>query len=206
MDVTDGDAPGRTGSGAPRRRLLVGLLLLAVLVGALLVSAALFTDATRNEGLQLEAGTVDVATAPVTLELDATALVPGDVVATPLEVRNGGSLELRYSITSTVDDTTLGDLLEFEIRTGVTTCDAVGADADGELLAGPVRLGGLTADPVLGDPAPGQHAGDRQLAPGEAEVLCLRVALPEDVTEATAAGLTVTATLQVDAEQTAANP
>lgn len=190
----------------PPRRLLVAVLLVAVLVGALLVSAALFTDVARNEGLRLEAGTVDVATAPVTLELDASDLGPGDVVATPLEIRNGGSLELRYSITSTVDDTTLGDLLQFEIRTGVTACDAVGADADGVLVAGPVRLGGVTADPVLGDPATGQDPGDRVLAPGSAEVLCLRVELPADVSEDEAAGLSVTATLQVDAEQTAANP
>lgn len=188
------------------RRLLVGLFLLAVLIGALLVSAALFSDAVRNEGLRLDAGTVDVATAPVTLDLDASGLAPGDVVATPLEVRNDGSLELRYSITSTVDDTTLGDLLRFEIRTGVTTCDAVGADADGTLVAGPVRLGGLTADPVLGDPATGQDPGDRTLAPSSAEVLCLRVELPADVSEDEAAGLSVSATLQVDAEQTAANP
>lgn len=202
--MTDDDArvPQRT----TPRRLLVALLALAVLLGALLISAALFSDVARNEGLRLEVGTIDVATAPVTLDLDASGLAPGDVVATPLEVRNDGSLELRYSITSTVDDTTLGDLLQFEIRTDVTTCDAVGADADGVLVAGPVRLGGLTADPVLGDPSPGQDPGDRTLAPGAAEVLCLRVELPTTVSEDDAAGLSVTATLQVDAEQTAANP
>lgn len=205
--MTDEDGPtDRAPSRVLPRRLVVGLLLVVVLLGALLVSAALFSDVTRNQGLRLQVGTVDVATAPVTLDLDATGLVPGDVVATPLDVRNSGSLDLRYSITSTVDDTTLADLLELEVRTGVTTCDAVGADADGVLLAGPVRLGGLTADPVLGDPTPGQDPGDRELAPGGAEVLCLRVELPQDVTEATGAGLTVTATLQVDAEQTAANP
>lgn len=202
--MTDESAPAQ--QRRTPRRLLIGMLLLAVLIGALLVSAALFTDVARNQGLRLDAGTVDVATAPVTLELDASGLAPGDVVATPLEVRNDGSLELRYSISSTVDDTTLGDLLQFEIRTGVTACDAVGAAADGVLVAGPVRLGGLTADLVLGDPTPGQDPGDRTLAPGAADVLCLRVELPAGVSEDEAAGLSVSATLQVDAEQTAANP
>lgn len=48
--------------------------------------------------------------------------------------------------------------------------------------------------------------GDRVLPPGAAEVLCLRVELPSTVTEEAAAGRSVTAVLQVDAEQTAVNP
>lgn len=190
----------------PPRQVLIALALAAIVLGGLLLSAALFNDSTANEGTSLEVGTVDIATAPVTLDLDAGGLAPGDVVATPLQVRNDGSLELRYSMTSTVDDTTLGDLLAFEVRTGVSRCDAVGADADGTLVAGPVRLGGLTADPILGLATPGPDDGDRVLAAGGSEVLCLRVELPASVDEATAAGLTVTASLQLDAEQTAANP
>lgn len=202
------DLLGTDRADRPRvpRRVLVTVLLGLVLVGILLISAAVFNDVTRNEGLRLETGTVDVATAPVTLELDTTGLVPGDVVATPLEIRNDGSLELRYSITSTVDDLALAELLAFTVRTDVTRCDAVGAGADGTLVAGPVRLGGLTADPVIGNPATGQDPGDRMLAPGASEVLCLRVELPATVTEEDAAGRSVGATLQVDAEQTAANP
>lgn len=202
------EPPGTDRVDRPRvpRRVLVAVLLALVVVGVLLVSAAVYTDVTRNEGLRLQTGTVDVATAPVTLELDTTGLVPGDVVATPLQVRNDGSLELRYSITSTVDDLALAELLLLSVRTDVTSCDAAGADADGTQLAGPVRLGGLTADPVVGDPASGQDPGDRVLPAGAAEVLCLRVELPATVTEEDAAGRSVTAVLQVDAEQTAANP
>lgn len=206
-DVSNDEQPATRAPGRrPPRRAVVGVLLVLVVLGSLLVSAALFSDVARNEGLRLGAGTVDVATAPVTLALDAMALAPGDVVATPLEVRNDGSLELRYSITSTVDDTTLGDLLRFEVRVGVSSCDAVGADQDGTLIAGPVRLGGATADPLVGDPATGQDPGDRVLGPGASEVLCLRVELPAETSEEEGAGRTVTATLQVDAEQTTANP
>ncbi len=190
---------------SPRRLLLV-VFLLAVLAGLALVSGAIFSDATRNEGMRLDVGTVDIATAPVTFELDAADLVPGDVVATPLVVRNDGSLELRYAITSTVDDAVLADELLLTIRTGVTACDAVGADAAGTLLAGPVRLGGLTGDTVLGDPARGQDPGDRVLAAGGSELLCFRAELPASATEAAAAGRTVSSTLRLDAEQTAVNP
>lgn len=188
------------------RQVLVALAFAAIVLGGLLLSTALFSASTATDDNLLEIGTVDVATAPVTLDLDAGALAPGDVVATPLQVRNDGSLELRYSVSSTVDDVTLGDLLEFEVRTGVTRCDAVGADGDGVLVAGPVPLGGLTAEPVVGDPATGDDPGDRVLAAGGSEVLCLRVELPPGVDEDTAAGLTVTASLTIDAEQTAANP
>lgn len=190
----------------PTRRLLLVVSLSLVLLGGLLVSSAVFNDATRNEAMRLDAGTVDIAAAPVTFALDATGLVPGDVVATPLQVRNDGSLELRYSVTSTVDDALLADELELTIRTGVTDCDAVGAALDGSVVAGPVRLGGLTGDAVLGDPATGQDAGDRVLAAGTSEVLCFRVELPTTATEATAAGLSVSATVRLDAEQTAVNP
>lgn len=191
------------------RRLILGVFLAMVLAGLLLMSAAIYSAITSNEGLRLDVGTVDVATAPLTLELNATALVPGDVVATPLEITNDGSLELRYSITSittTTDDPSLAELLELEIRVGVSRCDATGADADGTLVAGPVLLGGATGAPVLGAPATGQHPGDRVLGPGAFEVLCLRVELPSSVTEDEAAGMSLAVTLQIDAEQTAANP
>lgn len=188
------------------RRLVLAVLLAVVVLGALLVSAAVYTDTTATDGLSLEVGTVDVATAPVTLDLVAAALVPGDVVATPLVVRNDGSLELRYSLSTSVDDADLATLLELTVRTGVTSCDATGADADGTLLVGPVPLGAPTTTPVLGDPAPGAQPGDRVLAPGSEDVLCLRVELPPTTTEAEAAGRSLTASLRVDAEQTAANP
>lgn len=188
------------------RRAVVLLLLVAVVLGGLLVSAALFTDVARNEGSTIDAGTIDVASAPVTFDLDASGLVPGDVVATAIEFRNDGSLELRYALTSVVDAAQLADLLELTIRSGVTQCDAVGADVDGVLLAGPVRLGGTAGDPVLGNPATGPQAGDRVLTPGASEVLCFRAELPSSVDEAAAAGLATVAELRVDAEQTAANP
>lgn len=190
----------------PSRRAVVLLCLVAVLLGLLLTSAALFSATTGNEDLRLEVGTLDVATAPVALDLDAGGLAPGDVVATPLTVRNDGSLELRWSLTSTVDDEALADLLEFEIRTEVSDCDATGAAADGVLVAGPTALGSTAGSVLIGDPVTGADAGDRVLAPNAAEALCLRVELPASAGEEEAAGRTVTATLRIDAEQTAANP
>lgn len=206
--MSDGQeaAPAPAGRRRVPRRVVVGALLAMVVLGTLLVSAALFSDRTENLGSGLDVGTIDVASAPVTFDLDASGLVPGDVVAAPITFRNDGSLELRYALTSDVDDPALADLLELTVRTDVTTCDAVGAAADGTLLAGPVRLGAPGGEPVLGDPATGSQPGDRVLAPGDAEVLCFRVVLPSGVSESGAAGLTVTATLRVDAEQTAANP
>ena len=198
-------ATERATTRRPTRRLVVIGCLVLIVVGGLLVSAALFNDATRNEAMRLQTGTVDIAAAPVTFGLDATGLVPGDVVATELEVRNDGSLELRYAATSTVDDAPLADALSLTVRTGVTSCDPVGADADGTLVAGPVRLGGVAGDAIIGSPATGQDAGDRVLAAGTSEVLCFRVELPASATEATA-GRSVSATVRLDAEQTAVNP
>lgn len=191
----------------PTRRLLLIASLALIVVGGLLVSAAVFSDATRNEAMRLDVGTVDIAASPVSFALDATGLVPGDVVATTLDVTNGGSLELRYAATSTVDDAILADELELTIRTGVTSCDPVGADLDGTLVSGPVpvRLGSPAGDDVIGDPQTGSDAGDRVLPSGGSEELCFRIELPASATEAVA-DRTVSATIRLEAEQTAANP
>lgn len=197
----DGAAP------RPTRRLLLIACLALIILGGLLVSAAVFNDATRNEAMRLDVGTVDIAATPVTFALDATGLVPGDVVATTLDVINSGSLELRYAATSTVDDAVLADELELTIRTNVTSCDPVGAALDGTLVSGPtpVRLGSPTGDLVIGNPQVGADPGDRVLGSGDSEQLCLRVELPASATEAVA-GRSVSATIRLEAEQTAANP
>jgi hypothetical protein len=58
---------------------------------------------------------------------------------------------------------------------------------------------------VIGDSAAGQQTGDRTLAAGGSEVLCLQVSLPS-ATGNTYQAKTTTATFTFDAEQTTNNP
>lgn len=188
------------------RRPVVASLLALALLGMLLTSAAVFSGATDNPDNLVAIGTLDVASAPVSVAVTGSGLGPGDVVADELDVRNDGSLELRYAVTSTTDETTLASALVFEVRTGVTDCTPAGADADGTLVAGPGPLGTTTGMALIGDPTQGDDAGDRTLAAGASEVLCLRVELPASADEAALADRSSTAVLRLDAEQTGANP
>lgn len=66
-------------------------------------------------------------------------------------------------------------------------------------------LGSTAGTKVLGDAATGAQAGDRTLASGANEVLCLQVSLPI-ATGNTYSNRTTTAVLRFDAEQTVNNP
>ena len=57
---------------------------------------------------------------------------------------------------------------------------------------------------MIGNIAQGAQAGDRTLAPGGSEVICVNVTLPLAATAGQ--GVTTTATLTFDAEQTVNNP
>lgn len=193
-------------SEVPERRLVVAGLLVLVLLGLGLTSMAVFSDTTDTSGLEVAVGTLDIATAPVSVAVSGSGLEPGDVVADELVVRNDGSVQLRYAISSVTTEDTLASALELEIRVGVSDCSSAGADVDGTLVAGPVPLGSTGGSAILGDPAQGADAGDRTLAGGSAETLCLRVALPDGADEDVLADRTTTAVFTFDAEQTGANP
>lgn len=194
-----------------RQAGLVGALSATALAVGILASSmggvnALFTD-TENVGANdFATGTLDLATAPATAAISYQDMVPGDTVTEPLTVTNGGSTPLRYAMRSTTTENTLAAQLDLSLKVGVTSCTGTtGFNASGTVLYGPGALGSTSTADLVGSSATGGDAGDRTLAPGASETLCVHVALPTSSSNAYQ-GLATTATFQFVAEQTANNP
>ena len=165
-------------------------------------SLALFTDTAAVGSNTFTAGTIDITAAPATAVVSMPAMAPGDQVTNPLTVGNAGSLEFRYALTSATDEDVLAAALVMTVKSGVTTCDDANWTVDGTTLyAGP--LGSTATSPILGSAVTGADPGDRVLAAGGSEVLCVNVTLPTGTTAGQ--GLSSTATLNFEAEQTANN-
>ena len=201
--VDDDEAPGR-----PQRtgtKILASLAVLALAGGVFTVSSlALFTDQQAVGANAFSTGSVDLVAAPATAVVTATDMVPGDQATAPINVSNSGSLEFRYSMTSTTTEDTLASELVLTVKSGVTTCDDANWAADGTVIYAGI-LGSVGTANVVGDPTQGAQAGDRVLAATANENLCFNVTLPASAANAVQ-GLSSTATFTFDAEQTANNP
>ncbi|MGL4173796.1 MAG: TasA family protein [Actinomycetota bacterium] len=193
-----------------RRRLLVGLLALGV-TGAGLTSAvtgAIFTDTATIASNTFTTGTVDIDAAPATSAISLANMAPGDVVTAPITVTNAGTLAHRYAVTSTSDAPDANFLaaqLQMSIKSGVTTCSNAGFSGSGAAVYTAGVLGSTTGTNVIGNPTQGSQAGDRTLAAGASEVLCVQVTLPLSTGNAYQ-NKTTTAVFTFNAEQTANNP
>jgi hypothetical protein len=193
-----------------RSRLLLGTAVVGVtLVGlSSLVTGAFFTDSDSVGANTFTTGTVALGVSPATAAITLTGMAPGDAVTAPITVSNNGSLALRYAVTSTTDGTDnnfLAAQLQMTIKTGVTTCTNAGFSGSGSAVYGPGVLGSTTGTNVVGNPAQGAQAGDRTVAAGGNETLCVQVTLPTS-TGNTYQGKTTTATFAFNSEQTANNP
>lgn len=171
-----------------------------VLVGGMWGSSlALFTGQASSAG-SFTTGKVDIAASPSSpAALTVSNMAPGDVATAPVTVTNSGTLDLRYAI-STSATGALVPALTGTIKTGVSDCSLSGFASSGTVVAGPVALGSL----AVGNPATGAQTGDRDLAAGASDILCVQVALPVtagDAYEST----TATMTMSFDAEQTRNN-
>jgi hypothetical protein len=186
------------------------VLLLAVVVACASAftaerAVALLTGTSAIPSNSLTTGEIRLGASPTTAVLTASNMIPGDSTTGPITVSNTGSNPVRYAVISTTTENALAGALRLSIKTGVGTCTNDGFGQSGTLLGGPVTFGSTTGVNVLGDPAQGQHAGDRTLAGGASEVLCLQATLPLSAA-GTGQGVTTTATLTFDAEQTVNNP
>ncbi len=195
-------APRRSGTAF---KILLSLAVLAVAVaGFTIASLALFTDSESVGGNTFVTGSVDLTASPATAVVAAPSMVPGDQVTATIDVGNGGTVPLRYALTSTTTENVLAGELVMTVKSGVTTCDDANWGADGtELYSGVLGTTGTTA--VFGDVTQGAQAGDRTLAAAATETLCINVSFPLAATNASQ-NLTTTATLDFSAEQTANNP
>jgi hypothetical protein len=185
--------------------LPLALVLACVLAFTAEKAVALLTNSTMVGSNSFTTGEIRIGASPASAALTATNLIPGTSTTAPITVSNPGTNPVRYAMTSTTTENVLAGLLRITVKTGVTACTNAGFDATGTVLAGPVVFGSTTGVNILGNPAQGQHAGDRTLAGGASEVLCLQATLPLSPS-GTGQGVTTTATLTVDAEQTVNNP
>ena len=187
------------------RKVSVSLILLSLVGIVLTGSNAVFTSTSSNGANTFSTGTVVISTAPASAFITFSAMAPGDVVTAPLTVTNGGTMQLRYAVTSASTENTLAAQLDLTIKDGVTTCSNAGFGASGTVRYGPGDLGSTTGVNVIGDAAQGVQAGDRTLDVAASEILCFQVSLPLSAGNASQ-GVTTTATFAFNAEQTANNP
>lgn len=189
-----------------RRRLVaaIGIAGLSLVTVSTLASGAWFTDTKDLGNNQLTTGSVELTVAGVSsIPFAVSNMAPGDVRSGTLSVDNSGSLSLRYAVTATsvtVDPPgggvgNLADQLDVAVYAGAT-CTGT------PLYSG--RIG--SADTIFGDAATGSDPGDRTLAAGVSETLCVQASL-DGPTTGNQWQLTGTEiTLRFAAEQTVNNP
>jgi predicted ribosomally synthesized peptide with SipW-like signal peptide len=186
---------------------IIGSVAILAFAGALflIASLALFTDQATTTDNVFSTGTIDIAASPATAAVTMPAMAPGDEVTAPMLLANNGTLELRYSALSTTTEDALAAQLVLSIREGVTPANCTDAnwDASGTQIYSGV-LGTIAGTPLFGSNAQGSQPGDRVLAAGASENLCVNVTLP--LSASGIEGLSTTATFTFDAEQTVNNP
>lgn len=193
-----------------RSGLVAPLALAAIATSGLaaVTSGALFTDSTSISASPFTTGTVKLAAAPASSALSIGNMAPGGEKVSPLNVSNAGSLAERYSVTATAenaDGKNLSAALRATIKTGVSNCTDAGFDIDGTVIYGPGSVGTPAGIAVVGDPTQGQQSGDRVLAAGASETLCVKVLLPSTAGNALQSA-TTTVGFKFDAEQVINNP
>ena len=156
-------------------RILVVLLVVGVVAASLgVASNAIFTDSEDVDANVFSTGTLDISTNPATALVTYSDMAPGDSTAgQSLTVSNDGSLDLRYAVTMTADNTDTLSLyaeLDLTIREEGTDCTTF----DGAVVYGPASPFLLTGN-LIGDPTQGADAGDRTLAASANEVLCFKM-------------------------------
>ena len=203
-----------------RRRLYsaIGIAGLSLVALGSLTTNALFTDTETTDSAAFVTGTIDLVTTPgglAKVDFNAANMAPGDTVYGPLEVRNAGSLRLRYSASADATDPDGNGLrgqLDFSVYEGVNATDcANGTLGGGSQVAAPAPVG-TAPTPIganralFGDPAqtPGGDAGDRELSASTAEDLCFVASLPIGTGNAFQNSTTIV-TFTFEAEQTKNN-
>ena len=83
------------------RMFLIGLLMIGLLsTGGLAGTAALFTDTQAVGANTFTTGTLDLTASPATAIVTFSAMAPGDNTVGAVTVTNGGTLQMRYAISS----------------------------------------------------------------------------------------------------------
>lgn len=189
-----------------RRRLPVVLVAAAATLILLLdVAYAVFSDQEVVDQNASDTATIALSTSPTSQLFALTDVLPGFGQTFTLDVSNGGSAELRYAMSTSVvsdSDSTnpLSSQLSVDVYAGATTDDCATIVSNTTAI-----FSGSLADAGFGSSAQGADTGDRVLAAGSAERLCLDLTLAlstgnEYQNDSTEVSFTF------DAEQTANNP
>lgn len=154
-------------AAAPRR-----LWVLAVLAPLAVVALGSESSATFADNVISPAGEISIAApdsngrgvegSPV-VDTTFQNVTPGDRQIRSLTVRNYGTGAVRYSLTISTVDSEFHDLLAIDVVAG--KC---------ETAVWPESPSPTGLSVIMGDPAPGDQPGDRVLAAGASENLCLR--------------------------------
>lgn len=203
--------PERAAPGvvARRRRFIAttAIIGLAVIGVTSLTTSALFTNTDTDGQTGFVSGTIDITSDATDFAIEAGNAAPGDSHFAPINVENTGTLELRYAIELAGSETSAAALLDeltFTVYSGITPANC----ATGTLGATPTVLGSAVVGSTthwIGSTDPGADDGDRILASGDAENLCVGLEFDieaDDSVQALTAGLDFV----FHAEQTANNP
>jgi hypothetical protein len=199
---------GRPVGVRPTAGWLAGLgavLLIGVLAYGTTMVVAVFSSGRGSANNQFVSGSTNLSVSPGSAIASMSSMMPGDSVTTAVTVANTGTTTLRYAVKSTTTENVLAAQLTLTVKSGVANCDNAGFGSSGSVLYGPAALGSTAGTNVVGSPAQGAQAGDRVLAGGTNEILCVQVSLPSG-TGGSYLGLTTSATFDFQAEQTASNP
>lgn len=193
---------------ARRRRFvatstIIGLAAIGV---TSLTTNALFTNTDTDGQTGFVSGTIDITSDATDFAVDAGNAAPGDSHFAPLEITNSGTLQLRYAVELTGSEDSAAALLDeltYRVYSGVTPANCTaGTIAAGTVLGSAVLSNGTH---WIGDVAAGEQAGDRTLASGASENLCVELEFDIDAGD-DVQGATAALDFTFHAEQTANNP
>jgi spore coat-associated protein N len=168
-------------------RLTLIVAACALLVGGVLHDGTLNSTALLTDNGSTSAATV--ATGSVSLSLSsgassgswtgAVSMKPGDTVYRRLTVSNVGATRIRYAIAATTSSALSAKLvMNVAVIAASSSCTSV-SYAEGTLVSGADLTFGASPDlNVIGDPAPGAQAGDRQLDAAASDDLCMQLTFP----------------------------
>ena len=174
----------RPHSAARWSTALVLLLALAIIVIGLWMlarrSSAAASDVENIGVNRLGAATLSLEVTTDEVQTDAAAFVilamlPGDTAIGELRLTNDGSLPLRYAVRLVGEPSPLTDWLTFDVWTDTAGCVRGAASAE-ETIRRNVMPSAATTE-LVGDATLGPQPGDRVLAVGAGEVLCLGATL-----------------------------
>ena len=172
--------------------LTIALLLIISLSG--IGIWAYFLDTETSTANILAAGTLDLSwtsESGVPLPFNVDSMAPGETVEARVSIRNNGTLQLRYAMTTdVVSGTTLADQLQCRLYDYENSIDLYNGSLSGA---------------HIGDQSQGQQTGDRLVDGNSADYLAIEITLPAD-TGNEYQGLSTNVTFNFIAEQTVNNP